>query len=62
YALTIAAVVVLGYLLVGFGLNVWITLLILAALLVLFLFVVGKKVPTWNGEQAENQGSENTQA
>lgn len=47
YSVTIAAAVVVGYVLVGLGVNVWITLLITAALLVAFLFVVGKRVPTY---------------
>lgn len=52
YALTVGVVVIAGYILVGLGLNVWITLLIMAAILVLILLFVGKKVPTWNGKEA----------
>ena len=51
YALTIAAVVVIGYIIVGFGINVWITLLITMALLVGVLLVIGKKVPTWKPDE-----------
>lgn len=50
YSFTVAADVVIGYILVGLGLPVWLVLIILAALLVIFLFVVGKKVPTWDGK------------
>lgn len=52
YALTVGVVVIAGYILVGLGLNVWITLLIMAAILVLVLLFAGKKVPTWNGKEA----------
>ena len=52
YALTVGVVVIAGYILVGLGLNVWITLLIMAAILVLVLLFVGKKVPTWDGKEA----------
>ena len=52
YALTVGVVVIAGYILVGLGLNVWITLLVMAAILVLILLFVGKKVPTWNGKEA----------
>lgn len=52
YALTVGVVVIAGYILVGLGLNVWITLLIMAAILVLILLFAGKKVPTWNGKEA----------
>ena len=52
YAVTVGVVVIAGYILVGLGLNVWITLLIMAAILVLILLFVGKKVPTWNGKEA----------
>lgn len=51
YALTIAAVVIIGYIIVGLGLNVWITLLITMAILVGVLFVLGKKVPTWKPDE-----------
>ncbi len=51
YALTIAAVVVIGYIIVGLGVNVWITLLITMALLVGVLLVIGKKVPTWKPDE-----------
>ncbi|HJJ42580.1 MAG TPA: Na+/H+ antiporter NhaC family protein, partial [Methanocorpusculum sp.] len=50
YALTVAAVVVVCYILAGIGLNVWITLLVGAALCVGILFLIGKKVPTWKPE------------
>ena len=52
YALTVGVVVIAGYILVGLGLNVWITLLIMAAILVLVLLFAGKKVPTWDGKEA----------
>ena len=52
YAVTVGVVVIAGYILVGLGLNVWITLLVMAAILVLILLFVGKKVPTWNGKEA----------
>ena len=52
YAVTVGVVVIAGYILVGLGLNVWITLLIMAAILVLVLLFAGKKVPTWNGKEA----------
>lgn len=52
YALTVGAVVIAGYIVVGLGLNVWITLIAMAAILVLILLFVGKKVPTWNGKEA----------
>ena len=52
YAVTVGVVVIAGYILVGLGLNVWITLLIMAAILVLVLLFVGKKVPTWDGKEA----------
>ena len=52
YALTVGVVVIAGYILVGLGLNVWITLLVMAAILVLVLLFAGKKVPTWNGKEA----------
>ncbi len=51
YALTIAAVVIIGYIIIGLGINVWITLLITMALLVGVLFVFGKKVPTWKPDE-----------
>ena len=51
YALTIAAVVVIGYIIVGFGMNVWLTLLITMAILVGVLFVLGKRVPTWKPDE-----------
>lgn len=51
YALTIAAVVVIGYIIVGFGMNVWLTLLITMAILIGVLFVLGKKVPTWKPDE-----------
>lgn len=50
YSLTVAAVVVVCYILAGIGLNVWITLLVGAALCVGILFLIGKKVPTWKPE------------
>lgn len=53
YALTIAAVVVVGYIIVGFGLSVWITLFITMAILVGVLLVIGKKVPTWSPEEGK---------
>ena len=52
YAVTVGVVVIAGYILVGLGLNVWITLLVMAAILVLILLFVGKKVPTWDGKEA----------
>lgn len=52
YAVTVGVVVIAGYILVGLGLNVWITLLIMAAILVLVLLFAGKKVPTWDGKEA----------
>ena len=52
YALTVGVVVIAGYILVGLGLNVWITLIAMAAILVLVLLFAGKKVPTWNGKEA----------
>ena len=52
YAVTVGVVVIFGYILVGLGLNVWITLLVMAAILVLILLFAGKKVPTWNGKEA----------
>ena len=52
YAVTVGVVVIAGHILVGLGLNVWITLLIMAAILVLILLFVGKKVPTWDGKEA----------
>ena len=52
YAVTVGVVVIAGYILVGLGLNVWITLIAMAAILVLVLLFVGKKVPTWNGKEA----------
>ena len=51
YALTIAAVVIIGYIIIGLGINVWITLLITMAILVGVLFVFGKKVPTWKPDE-----------
>lgn len=51
YALTIAAVVVIGYIIIGFGMNVWLTLLITMAILVGILFVLGKRVPTWKPDE-----------
>ncbi|WP_338093442.1 Na+/H+ antiporter NhaC family protein [Methanorbis furvi] len=51
YALTIAAVVVVGYIIVGFGMNVWITLLITMAILVGVLLAIGRKVPTWKPDE-----------
>ena len=51
YALTIAAVVTIGYIIIGLGITVWITLLITMALLVGVLFVFGKKVPTWKPDE-----------
>ncbi len=51
YALTIAAVVVIGYIIVGLGVNVWITLLITMTMLVGVLLVIGKKVPTWKPDE-----------
>lgn len=51
YALTIAAVVVIGYIIIGFGMNVWLTLLITMAILVGVLFVLGKRVPTWKPDE-----------
>ena len=51
YAVTVGVVVIAGYILVGLGLNVWITLLVMAAILVLILLFVGKKVPTWDGKE-----------
>lgn len=50
-ALTIAAVVVIGYIIVGFGLNVWLTLLITMSMLVGVLLVLGKKVLTWKPDE-----------
>ncbi|MBE6507307.1 MAG: Na+/H+ antiporter NhaC family protein [Methanocorpusculum parvum] len=52
YAVTVGVVVIAGYILVGLGLNVWITLIAMAVILVLVLLFVGKKVPTWNGKEA----------
>ena len=52
YAVTVGVVVIAGYILVGLGLNVWITLIAMAAILVLVLLFAGKKVPTWNGKEA----------
>ena len=52
YAVTVGVVVIAGYILVGLGLNVWITLIAMAAILVLVLLFVGKKVPTWDGKEA----------
>ena len=52
YAVTVGVVVIAGYILVGLGLNVWITLIAMAAILVLVLIFAGKKVPTWNGKEA----------
>ena len=52
YAITVGVVVIAGYILAGLGLNVWITLIIMAAILVLILLFVGKKVPTWDGKEA----------
>ncbi|HJJ62678.1 MAG TPA: Na+/H+ antiporter NhaC family protein, partial [Methanocorpusculum sp.] len=40
YAVTVGVVVIAGYILVGLGLNVWITLLVMAAILVLILLFV----------------------
>ena len=51
YAVTVGVVVIAGYILVGLGLNVWITLLIMAVILVLVLLFAGKKVPTWDGKE-----------
>ena len=51
YALTIAAVVIIGYIIIGLGINVWITLLIAMSILVGVLFVFGKKVPTWKPDE-----------
>lgn len=51
YALTIAAVVVIGYIIIGFGMNVWLTLLITMAILVGVLFILGKRVPTWKPDE-----------
>ncbi|HJJ27841.1 MAG TPA: Na+/H+ antiporter NhaC family protein [Methanocorpusculum sp.] len=56
YAVTVAVAVCIGYILAGLGVNVWLTLLITAALLVGVLLVFGKKVPAWKGK------SENVQA
>lgn len=54
YAMTVGAVVILGYILVGIGLNVWITLLAMAVILIAVLLFVGKKIPTWKeGETPE---------
>ena len=52
YAVTVGVVVIAGYILVGLGLNVWITLIAMAAILVLVLLFAGKKVPTWDGKEA----------
>ncbi len=55
YALTVGVVVIFGYILAGLGLNVWLTLLIMAVILIAILLLVGKKIPTWKPEQeAEN--------
>jgi Na+/H+ antiporter NhaC len=51
YSLTIATVVIIGYLMVGFGLSVWITLLTTMTILVGVLLTIGKKVPTWNPKE-----------
>ena len=51
YAVVVAVAVIIGYILVGIGLNVWLTLLITAALLVLFLLFVAKKVPAYEGDK-----------
>ncbi|MDR0981239.1 MAG: Na+/H+ antiporter NhaC family protein [Methanocalculaceae archaeon] len=51
YALTIAAVVVLGYIIVGLGISVWITLFITMVILVGVLLVLGKEVPTWKPDE-----------
>ncbi len=51
YAVSIAAVVIFGYILAGFGLNVWIILIIEMAILVGILMLFGKKVPTWDPEK-----------
>ena len=52
YAVTVGVVVIAGYILVGLGLNVWITLIAMAAILVIVLLFAGKKVPTWDGKEA----------
>jgi Na+/H+ antiporter NhaC len=51
YSFTIAAVVIAGYLLVGFGFSVWITLLITMITLIGVLLIFGKKVPTWRNKE-----------
>ncbi|HJK02007.1 MAG TPA: Na+/H+ antiporter NhaC family protein [Methanocorpusculum sp.] len=51
YALTIASVVIIGYIIVGFGMSVWLTLVITMILLICALFFFGKKVPTWKPDE-----------
>ncbi|HJJ47213.1 MAG TPA: Na+/H+ antiporter NhaC family protein, partial [Methanocorpusculum sp.] len=51
YAVVVAGAVIIGYILVGLGLNVWLTLLTTAVLLVLFLLFVAKKVPAYEGDK-----------
>jgi Na+/H+ antiporter NhaC len=48
YAMTIAVISVVAYLLIGIGLPIWIVLPIGAVLCVAALLLLGKKMPTWD--------------
>jgi len=48
YAMTIAVISVVAYLLIGIGLPIWIVLPIGAVLCIAALLILGKKMPTWD--------------
>lgn len=62
YSAAVAMATCIGFLLVAIGINVWLVLLILAVLLVVYLFVMGKKVPAWKEKTEEAKPAENTEA